>query len=244
MKGETKKDQWGLWNARKAEVEATNGWGCFISLHCAGTVPFLRRANKFCCRKIKQADEGVFRCWGCFANILSAALFILYPFQGYHLSTIIYVTLPDSSLRNDTLLDWAPLVEMCQKQTFRLPWELSTRENQDNLGAGISIYVTNAKKKNAGREGTLDMWGRQHIRQSEKMERCLKNGKMRSRSQFGAKRTHDIICSEPLPKVINPCTEVVISKGSIPFAPILLTISEYRTGALTNETTSLGRSEV
>ena len=58
---------------------------------------------------------------GCFVNILSAAFLILCPFLGYHLGTIIYVTLQGSSLKNDNLLDGAPLAEMCQEQTFRLP---------------------------------------------------------------------------------------------------------------------------
>ena len=93
-------------------------------------------------QKDKTSRGGHLGVGGCFANILSAASFTLSPFQGYHLGTIVYVTLPGSSLRNDTLLDWDPLVEMCQEQTFRLPRELSTRENQDNLGAGIRTRPT------------------------------------------------------------------------------------------------------
>ena len=94
-------------------------------------------------------------------------------------------------------------------------------------------YLLFSLKEEASREGTSDAGGLQLVRQ---FERWLQNGKMRNRSQFGSKMTHNVICSEPLPKVINSFTEVVICKRSISFALMVFTLSEKGTSALTNET--------
>lgn len=65
----------------------------------------------------------VFGYWGMLCKYFKCCFFflILYPFQAHHLGTIIYVALPGSSLTNDIQIDWAPLVEMCQKLALRLP---------------------------------------------------------------------------------------------------------------------------
>ena len=95
------------------------------------------------------------------------------------------------------------------------------------------MYLLFSLKEEASREGTSDVGELQLVRQ---FERWLKNGKMRNPSQFGPKMTHNVICSEPLPKVINSFTEVVICKRSISFALMVFTLSERGTSALTNET--------
>ena len=61
----------------------------------------------------------VFGYWGLSCKYSKCCFFlILYLFQAHHLGTIIYMALP---LTNDVQIDWAPLVEMCQKLALRLP---------------------------------------------------------------------------------------------------------------------------